>query len=178
VEVPENLPELSEPPPSPQGTWTKVVRDNVIQALNNVEHREGWHQEWIGPIHVSYDSPFIVTPEPRYVQSSLPRRSVFGKFHEHGNVWWQLSSNLPSETPLNVGFPVPVLAVVFHPSYTGDVASSKNNGELRPVAGADELRWYEPPSDAPSTSGPSNPLRELQQKWEDEDAAEDEQTDN
>ena len=193
-EAPADIEELTEPPPSVQGTWEAVNSGSMLEILQRVKQREGWHQETYGPTHVAMDCAFLRTPEPRFIQASLPRRTVYGHFPEimlatGGSGWFRLQNNVSSAQPANIGYPVPILAIMFHPDVSDGSSSIKNNGELRP-SDSTELRWYDEGSDeldvrgvrgvprrasnsSSSSASASNPLRELADKWAREEQEDD-----
>ena len=175
--VPEDLPDLTVPPVSPMGQWEHVRAKPLLLILERTRQREGWHKEEFGPVHVAWDSAQIRTPEPRFQAETLPRRTVFGMFPElEGTGWWRLQNNVVSSTAGNVGFPVPVLTIMFHADSPLDgSASDKNNGEERWYDKPDaelERKWYNDADDEPSKATSSNPLRGLMDKWDKEEEEE------
>ena len=101
----------NQPPPiTVVGAWYKVRDDNLIPKLEEVAEIGNWVLIEGENALVTYDSRDIVTPEPRFQQHLLPRRSVYARFpehlHEHG-MWYQLQDNVESDTRHNIGYRVP-----------------------------------------------------------------------
>ena len=120
------------PPETPLGSWTPVNDLLLVSDLEAIRDRDGWVVLGGETTLVTHNARDVKTPEPRFPQHTLPRRSVFGFFpdnnHEHGS-WYQLQNNVLSDTRGNIGYSVPILVQVYHKAEVGDhdgSASDKN----------------------------------------------------
>ena len=126
IAIADDYPEIT-PPPTTAGEWLPVRTQWLITELDNIRRLEGWHKLTAGPASVAFDSKFLRTPEPRFYQESLPRRSVFGFFPDIQSTyggWWQLQDNVPSNKHDDIGYPVPILVHIFHPADTVSAPST------------------------------------------------------
>ena len=155
-------PETS-PPDTLIGKWSPVSDLRLLTELDSIRQVEGYHKLAAGPASVASDASFVRSPEPRHTVAQLPTRSVFGFFPDlptkYGN-WWQLQNNVPSGKRDNIGYNVPILVHIFHPSDIVDSSPFKEKSDVEDLP-APKRRQIVPFIPAEAREGEEEPPPEV-----------------
>ena len=129
-------PSANTPPRCNLGSWSTVYDSYLLDTLNELSLRDGWHELSDGTkALVLSNTRFTREPEPRFKNSDYTLRSTYARFleHPHANgTWWQLEEAVHYQgLDRSIGYPVAVLVHVFMPE-AGDSPTENKTGIAPP----------------------------------------------
>ena len=128
---PLSEPSAPVPPKCSLGGWLKVYDSYVLDILESLSDRDGWHELGDGSkALVMSNTRFAREPQPRFRNDEYPVRSTYGKFveHPHANgTWWQVEESIAyAGKERHLGYPVEILIHVFQDGPIPAVSPTEN----------------------------------------------------
>ena len=145
-EIPQQEPMAEVLPPKVRGfTWIPLQNLEIIMTLDTIREREGWHKFLDEGIAMVWSNcRALRTSEPRFDAASWKFRTSYALFpdvpHAHGQYWiledrvLYGDQDYANEMTANIGFPIPVLIMVFHKSGGTAHSTPKENNTRTTVS--------------------------------------------